>query len=242
MPRPAPIRVALFAVAALTMAAPVEAQSTEPAISATGTLLSVSAEGRTTRVPDLATIHAGVVAQARTAVAALTDDAARMQRVMAALQQAGIAPRDIATASVGLSPQYRYVDNQPAVLTGYQATNSVSIRFHDIAKAGPILDALVAQGADQIDGPDLSLDNPAAALDEARTDAMHRAKARAELYAAAAGLHVVRIVSIAEKGEDAGGGAQPMVFARAMAAKATTPIAAGEKDVTVTLAVRFLLQ
>ena len=223
------------------VAVPACAQSADP-IPATGAVLSVSTQGRTTRVPDLATIRAGVVAQAPTAAAALADDAARMQRVLAALKKAGIAPRDIATASVGLNPQYRYVDNQPPVLTGYQATNSVSIRFHDIARAGPILDALVAEGANQIDGPSLSIENPDAALDEARTDAVRRARARADLYAAAAGLHVVRIASIAEDGENAGGGgAQPMMFARAVA-KSDTVIAPGEKDVTVTLSVRFVLQ
>lgn len=232
----------LAVVPLLAIAAPAAAQSVDPMIPASGTVLTVTAEGRTTRVPDLATIRAGVVAQAPTASAALADDAARMQRVLAALKKAGIAPRDIATASVALNPQYRYVDNQPPVLTGYQATNTVSIRFRDIAKAGPILDALVAEGANQIDGPNLSLDNPDAALDEARTDAVHRARQRADLYATAAGLHVVRIVSIAEQGENAGGGgAQPMMFARAMA-KADTVIAPGEKDVTATLSVRFLLQ
>ena len=225
------------------VAVPAGAQPVDPAIPATGAVLSVTAQGRTTRVPDLATIRAGVVAQAPTAAAALADDAARMQRVLAALKKAGIAPRDIATASVGLNPQYRYVDNQPPVLTGYQATDSVSIRFRDIGRAGPILDALVAEGANEIDGPSLSLDDPDAALDEARTDAVKRARARADLYAAAAGLHVARIVSIAEDGENAGGGGpQPMMFARAAMAKADTTIVPGEKDVTVTLSVRFVLQ
>jgi len=107
-----------------------------------------------------------------------------------------------------------------------------------------VLDALVAQGANQIDGPNLSIDKPEAALDEARTDAVKRARARADLYAAAAGMKVVRVVSIAETGQDAGGpGPQPVFLARAMKADAApTEIAPGEKDVTVTLSVRFLLQ
>ena len=215
----------------------------EPLVPAQGTILDVSAEGRTTRVPDLATIRAGVVSQAPTAAAALADNAQRMTRVIAALKRSGIADRDIATANVGLSPQYRYTDGQPPALTGYQANNSVSIRFRDIAKAGGILDMLVAQGANQIDGPNLSIDKPEAALDEARADAIKRARARADLYAAAAGMKVARVISIAETGQDAGSpGPQPQFMARAMAADARTEIAAGEKDVTVTLSVRFLLQ
>lgn len=205
-----------------------------------GTLLDVVAEGRTTRIPDVATIRAGVVTQAPAAAAALGDNAQRMSRVIAALKQAGVAPRDIATANISLSPQYKYAENQPPVITGYQASNTVSVRFRDIARSGAILDALVAQGANQIDGPSLSLDQPDAALDEARTDAVKRARARAELYARAAGLTVARILSISEAGEPSPGVPSP----RYMVAKAdsSTPISAGEQDVTVSVSVRFLLK
>ena len=228
----------LLAALALTPAAALAHDE----LPATGTLLDVSAEGKTTRTPDVATIRAGVVAQAATAAAALSDQATRMARVLASLKRAGVQPRDIATTNVGLSPQYRYQDGQPPQITGYQASNTVAIRFRDVAKAGGILDALVAAGANQIDGPDLSIDQPDAALDEARVDAVKRARARAELYAGAAGLHVARIVSISEGAADVGGPRPPIVYARAMtAAKADTEIAPGEKDVTVMLNVRFLL-
>ncbi len=217
--------------------------SIEPMVPANGTVLDVNVEGRTTRVPDIATIRAGVVSQSATAAAALTDNAQRMTRVLAALKQARVADRDIATSTVGLSPQYRYADGKPPVITGYQATNTVTIRFRDVAKSGSVLDALVAQGANQIDGPNLSIDQPDAALDEARIDALKRARSRADLYAAAAGLHVVRIVTIAESGQNSGGQPpRPMMYARAQMADAKTEIAPGEQDVTVTLSVRFLLQ
>jgi uncharacterized protein YggE len=227
-------------VAAQTLPAPT---TVEPLVPAAGTVLDVSAEGRTTRVPDLATIRAGVVSQGATAAAALTDNAQRMARVLAAVKRAGVAERDIQTATVQLQPQYRYGDNVPPTITGYQATNTLSIRFRDIARSGTVLDALVAQGANQIDGPNLSIDKPDAALDEARTDAIARARARAELYARAAGMRVARIVSITENGQDAGGPERPMMMVRAMAsdAAAKTSIAPGERDVTVNVSVRFLL-
>lgn len=232
--------------AATALSAPAIAQTTvgQVPIAQDGTTLDVSAEGRTTRVPDLATIRAGVVAQSATAAAALSDNSARMARLLAALRSAGIAERDIQTSNVALSPQYRYQDNQPPQITGYQATNTVAVRFRDVKKAGAILDALVAQGANQIDGPNLSLGNPDAALDEARADAVKRARARAELYARAAGMSVARIVSITENGENAGGQPpMPMMYAaRAKAADASTELAAGERDVTVTVNVRFLLK
>lgn len=231
------MRFALL-LASITVAAPAIAQ-TEPSA---GTTLDVSAEGRVSRVPDVATIRAGVVAQAPTAAEALADQATRMAQVLAALKKAGIAPRDIATAQVGLSPQYRYRDNQPPVITGYQATNTAAIRFRDIGKAGAILDALVTAGANQIDGPELAVDQPQAALDEARTQAVTRARARAELYARAAGLHVRRILSISEGAAEGGSPRPPIAYARvASAPREDTQIAAGERDLAVTVQVRFLL-
>jgi uncharacterized protein YggE len=239
------MKMMAIAIGALALSSGAAAQE-QPAVAmvpATGTLLDVSARGMTTRVPDLATIRAGVVSQGTTAAAALSDIAGRMARVLASLKRAGIAARDVATASVSLQPQYRYAENQPPAITGYQATNSVAVGFRDVGKAGPILDALVAEGANQIDGPNLALSQPDAALDEARADAVVKARARAELYAKAAGLRVTRIVSIAEAGESAGEPQPPIAYMRtARGESAQTSIAAGEKDVTVTLSVRFLLQ
>ncbi|RDE04942.1 SIMPL domain-containing protein [Sphingomonas aracearum] len=233
-----------LALLVLALPLPAMAQTVPVPPPTDGTLLEVSAEGRTVRTPDVATIRAGVVTQGTTAAAALSENAQRMSGVLAALKKAGVAPRDIATAQVGLEPQYRYTEGQAPAITGYQARNSVSVRFRDVARSGVILDALVAQGANQIDGPNLSLDQPDAALDEARTDAVKRARARADLYARAAGLRVARIVSISESGEDRGGSPNPpMPMVRMAAApRADTQIAAGETDVTVTLSVRFLLQ
>lgn len=239
------MRSSLFLLApALLLAggSPVAAQSVSAPV-ADGTLLDITAEGHVARVPDVATIRAGVVTQGQTASAALSDNAGRMARVLAALKKAGVAARDVRTASVSLSPQYRYTDGQAPVLTGYQASNSVAVRFRDIAKSGTILDALVAEGANQIDGPSLSIDQPDAALDEARSSAVKVAQARAALYAKAAGLSVARIVSIAESGANDGASPQPPVlYARAMKTNEATQIAAGETEISVTLSVRFLLK
>ena len=205
------------------------------------TRLDVSATGTVHRVPDVAAVSAGVVTLARDAGTAMTDNATRMGAVVAALRKAGIAERDIQTASLSLQPQYRYADNQPPVLTGYQASNRVSVRLRALKDAGKVLDALVAAGANQIDGPNFTIDQPEAALDEARTQALATARARAERYAKAAGMHVARILLISENG---GGYARPPapMPMMAMRAKADTPVEAGEQDLSVTLAVTFELQ
>ena len=234
------MRLPLILAAMLT---PLAAAAETP-ILPDATVLDVSATGRVTRVPDVATIRAGVVTQAATASTALSDNAGRMAKVLAALRGAGIAERDIATSNVSLQPQYRYVENQPPVITGYQANNTVSVRFRDIARSGAGLDALVRAGANQIDGPALSVDKPDEALNAARADAVTRAKARAALYAQAAGLRVERIVAISEAAEDAGGGPRPpmAIMARASADAEPTELAPGETEVTVTVSVRFLLK
>lgn len=205
-----------------------------------GTRLEVSARGEVRRVPDLATISAGVVTQAPTAAAALAANAQQMVRVRAALKAARIAERDVQTDNVSLEPQYRYGENLPPVITGYQARNTVSIRFREIARAGAILDALVREGANQINGPSLSLAEPDAALDEARADAIAKARARAELYARTLGMRVVRIAAVSEGGDSSGPG--PVMFARVRAAEATTAIQPGEQQVGVTVSVVFELR
>ncbi len=229
------------------MALPAAAQMTSPvaAIVPEGALLNVSATGRVSRTPDLATITAGVVTQAPVAANALSDNARRMEAVTKALKAAGIAARDLSTSNVALSPQYRYAEKQPPVITGYQASNTVTIRFREIARAGAVLDALVRAGANQIDGPHLSLSDPESALDEARSQAVARARARAELYARAAGLSVTRIVGIDEAGENSGGRPPMMPMMRAsmvQSADAETTVLPGETDVTAAVNVRFLLK
>lgn len=238
--------IVTLAMAALAGAsAPAAAQvSVQPLILPDATVLNITATGEVSRVPDVAVIRAGVVTQGATAAAALADNSGRMERIVAALRSAGIGTRDIMTANVALSPQYRYGENQPPVITGYQATNTVSVKFRDVAKSGGALDALVKAGANQIDGPQMSIDKPGAALDAARIEAVKQAQARAALYAQAAGLRVDRIVSIEETGEDRGNNPRPPVlYARAeMASDAQTPVLAGETTVSATVNVRFLLK
>lgn len=237
----------LLALTLAATAAPLAAQPADPlpppAPPVQGTVLDIVARGETRRVPDVANITAGVVSQAPDAASAIRDNAQRMSRVLAALKRAGIADRDVQTTSLQLSPQYRYAQNEPPVITGYQASNNVTVRFRDILKAGTILDALVATGSNQIAGPDLMIDDPAAAMDEARRDAIKIAKARADLYAQATGLRVKRILSISEASEI--GRPIPIMMradAAAAAPYAESKVMPGEQTVGVTLSVRYELE
>ena len=230
-----------LALAATMAALPLAAMAEVTGPTVSGTRLDVVAQGTVKRIPDVAIISAGVITTARDAKSAMASNATAMARVLGALRSAGVAERDMATAQIGLSPQYRYVENQPPVVTGYQANNSVTVRFRDIAKSGAILDALVGAGANQINGPTLTIDKPEAAQDEARTDAIKTARTRAELYARAAGLTVKRIVAISETSTMSGPQPMPYVRAQMADASAKSEVVPGEQDVGITVSVTFEL-
>lgn len=228
-----------FVWAALAASGPAVA---EPTITQTiaGTRLDLEASADVTRVPDIAVITAGIASQAPTATAALDVSAQTMQRVLEALRRAGIDQRDIQTANISLSPEYRYSQNQSPQLVGYNATNNVTVRFRNIRSSGKVLDALVAQGANQLSGPALLVDHPDEALDEAREKAVATGRARATLYARSLGLHVVRLVSVTENGTAAPG---PLpIRMQAAVAKADTSVEPGAQKLGVTLSMTFELQ
>ncbi len=247
MPRRNPRSLLLAAALALGATAMTASAQNAPlpgshAVPAAGTLLSVSAQAEARRVPDVATLSAGVVTRAGDANAAMRANAEQMDKVMAAIRAAGIAERDTQTSGVNLNPDYRYEENKAPVITGYQASNTVSIKVRDLSRLGKVLDALVASGANQINGPSFEIDEPEAVYDEARQAALKKAQARARMYAEALGLQVRRIVSISE-----GGGFRPpvpmpmMAMARGRAEAADTAISPGETALSANLDVVFEL-
>jgi len=230
-------------IGAATLPTAAGAQQSTISQTIAGTRLDLNASGEVTRVPDVAIISAGVVSRAPTATAALQDTADRMSRVLAALKRAGVEGRDIQTSNVNLNPEYRYPQDQAPQLVGYSATNTVAIRFRDIRNSGKILDALVGQGANQINGPSLVIDKPEAALDEARAKAIAIGRARADLYARSLGMRVVRVVSVNENGGYAMPPPVPMMARDIMVTGAAkTEIAPGEQKLQVNLAMTFELQ
>lgn len=237
---------AAFAVMA-TFAAPQTAlaQDAPPnAAGVQGTLLSVSAEGSSEARPDLATINLGVTTEGQTAQAALQENARRMTALTQALRRAGIAERDIQTSNVSVYPQQQYRENQPPLITGYQANNTVTAKVRNVNNLGRVIDAAVGAGGNTIHGVSFSHAEPDAQLDLARRDAIAEARRRAELYANALGMRVVRIVAVQE-----GGGfspPMPVAFERSAAQDASmappTPVAPGEIETRVNVSVTFELR
>lgn len=246
----APALAAIGLTLAPSSAAMAHEGSTGPVVAAGATLLTVAAEGRSNGKPDLAVFSAGVASTGKTAGEALARNSADMNRVVTALRQAGIAERDIQTSNLSLNPVYADMSGQPRnpleqvapPIIGYQVNNTVTVRQRKLDQFGRVIDTLVSAGANQVSGPSFQMEDNDASLDAARADAMTRARARAELYARAAGLKVARIVSISE-----GGGYQPpmpVMYARAAMADmsgAPTPVAAGEITLNISVTVLFEL-
>ena len=237
------MRYLIFGLAAaVSLATTATAQVGAPVPVIEGTRLDIVATGESLRTPDIVVINAGIVTEAPTASEALRANNRQMNGVFRALQSAGFADRDIQTASISLSPRYDYSNRNDRRLLGYTASNQLTIRFRDVDQAGTVIDMLVSQGVNQINGPSFQVDSPEEALDEARRDAITTARARAELYAAAAGMRVVRIVSISE----AGASRPPVVMQRmasaAMDMAESVPVAPGEQRLTANVSVTFELQ
>jgi uncharacterized protein YggE len=205
-----------------------------------GTLLTISAEGKVSGRPDMATINLGVTTEAQTAQAAMAANARQAAALIAALRRAGVAERDIQTANISVNPQQQYHDNEPPVITGYQANNTVTAKIRNVDNTGRVIDAAVAAGGNTINGVFFSYQNPDAQTDAARRDAISNARHRAELYASALNMRVVRIVAVTEGGSYSPPVPMPMV--RMAAAQDATPVQVGEVDTTANINVTFELR
>jgi uncharacterized protein YggE len=190
--------------------------------------------------PDIAQVGTGVTTRARSAKEAVRLNAVAMQKIVDRLRTLGIASRDIQTSNFNLNAEFNYPPGGGTpVFAGYQATNQVSVKLREVDKVGDALDALVAAGANNINGPSFMLDDDTAAQQAARTRAFQRGQAMAQDYARMAGYTGVQLLEVSENVQNRGP-LPPMPYAvRAEAADAKTPIEAGEVGTTVNLTVKY---
>jgi uncharacterized protein len=206
-------------------------------------MISVTGEGRINVAPDMATVTLGVTTEADTAKAAMDANSAQLSAAIAALKAAGIEDKDIQTTGLSLGPRYDYnrtKSDGTAQITGFVASNNVTVRVRALAGLGEVLDAVVTDGANTLNGVAFGLQDPDPALDAARKDAVADARRKAELYAAAAGVTLGAIQSISEQSGYAP--PMPMALAEASFAKdASVPVAAGEVGVTAQVSIVWLI-
>lgn len=234
--------VALAATAGLfvgILAGPTLAQSPEPGQpGSTEHTISVSGTGKILLAPDVADVSLGVTVQ-RNNLGDARDEAARiMQGVIAALHALGIADADIKTTTLYVSPVYDYSGSQQRI-TGYQVSNIVAVHVRDLADLAGVIDDSVAAGATDVQGVSFDVADRTAAERDAREAAVRDARARADTLAAAAGVTITGVASIAETTSTPW---QPWPMAGMRdEAGAPTPVQPGTAELTITVSVVYLI-
>lgn len=202
----------------LALAAPVSAEVTRT--------ITVTGEGEAEAAPDMALITLGVLSEGPTAREATRTNSRAMADILAEIAQAGVAERDVQTSGFNVYPRWENRPNEAARIAGFIAENRVTVRARDLENLGALLDAVTREGANRFEGLSFALQDPQAAEDAARADAVADASRKARLYAEAAGLTLGAIQSISE-----GGSAAPVPIARAemaLSRDAGVPVAPGE--------------
>jgi uncharacterized protein len=180
-----------------------------------------------------------VTSEAKTAREASEANNAAMGKVLLALKGANIDEKDYQTSRLSLQPQYAPNRTGPNAITGYRASNRVSIKLRDITKVANIIDTLVGAGANEIGGIHFVVSQASKVLDEAREKAVTDARRKAEIYAKAAGVNLGEPLSITEEGS-----APQPVFRGKVAApmSITAPVAQGEETLSVSVNVSWAIK
>jgi uncharacterized protein YggE len=204
--------------------------------------ISLTATGAVKTTPDKVDISTGVTSEAKSAREALDQNTAAMTKVVAALKEDGIEPKDIQTVNFSVGPIYEQrpldrSDGKAPVVVGYRVTNQVRITLNDTKKLGEILDKVVTLGSNQIDSIEFGVKEPEALKDEARKLALKNVTDNAKLYAEAARVILGQILSISE--EESTFYPQAMPAAVRMDSAKEVPIEAGTAAVEVRVRVTW---
>ena len=238
------MRLMLSLIACLTaLAAASPARAAErPIDMSNDRWIEVTGEGAVMAAPDFARVTLGVTTTGKTAGDAMEANAKAANGLVSLLKAEGIAPADIQTSNISISPMFAH--EQPAqtrapAITGYSISNNVTVTLRDLPRLGSLLDKAVAAGANSAYGVSFGHNDLSALLDNARPLAVADARRKAELYASAGGARLGRLMTLTEES----GPQAPVAFAsRAyVQAAAPTPVEAGEDKLTVTVTARFEL-
>ena len=200
-------------------------------------LMRVSATGEAETRPDIARFSAGVSSIAQTSEAATSANNTKMTAVLAAVEALGVKKDDTQTQALSVG-RIDYGPNRGR----FEASNTVSVKVRKMDDASRVIGAATTAGANILSGPDLSVDDKEAANLSAYGAAYKAARARAEAYATAAGLKIVRILTIND-GSQVGEPAQnyALMANEAPRAVAPPPIRPGMNTSSATVQVDFVL-
>jgi uncharacterized protein YggE len=196
--------------------------------------------GKVSARPDMAQIQVGVITEAPSAAKALKDNNDAMAKLFAVVDGRGIDRKDVQTSSFSVVPQYKRGQHgeQLPEIVGYRVSNAVRVKVRKLDTLGSVLDEVVQQGVNQVQGISFSVAEPTPLLDEARRKAMADARRKAELYAKEAGVEVGGVLLIQEQTPHLPG---PLVLGLARAEAVSVPIAEGELDIGATITVTYAI-
>ena len=201
--------------------------------------ITVTGESTVLVAPDMATISLGVTTNGATAAAAMRANSEAMALVSQRLKAAGLAPEDLQTSNLSLNPNWTNNASGASEVSGYVASNMLTVRVRDLAQLGGLLDAAISDGANALNGLSFDVAAPRPMQDQARKSAVEDARARALLLAQAAGAKLGAVTEIVE-GQVYNAG--PQMF-RADSAKAgAVPVEAGQIGLTAAVTVTFALE
>ncbi len=205
--------------------------------------ITTQAVGKVKGVPDVLNVSFTVHTEGTSANDTLRDNSAATQQVIDAAHGAGISDDDIQTTNVAISPRYDTPSGRAPRIVGYAADNSFVVKLRDPGKNGATIDALSAAAGDavQIEGIAYSFDDDTKLLDEARKDAVARARAQAQQLADAAGVQLrgVRSVTDVATTPPSYGFVNVAAPAAGSARDAAVPLSPGTQQLTMTVTVVF---
>jgi uncharacterized protein YggE len=203
--------------------------------------VQASGEGRISAAPDVARITLGVDAQDASLARANAEATTRMKKVLAALEKAGVAAKDIRTTRYAVDVQRSYDKPNAGAVIGYRVVNQVLVTVRDLPRLGGLLDQVVSAGANDVESLSLEKEDTSAERARALERAMSDARARASVLAKAAGASLGEALQINE------GGRVPVVpvaftAVRKAAATGDVPVSGGELEIVATVDVMFALR
>lgn len=229
------------ALAGLLLVAPIAAAQ-DPTTRPQVPQIVTSAQGEARVAPDKATISVGVQTRATTAAAAATQNSQKQRAVIDAIKAKGVPADQITTSNFNVIPETRYdrEGQQAPRTTSYLVMNSITVELKRIDQVGPVIDAALAAGANQINSLNFGIQNPDSARRAALAQAVAKSRADAEVMARAAGGTLGPLIEMAAGESYVPRPPIPFAAEQRMAvAKADVPIEAGLETILASVTARW---
>ena len=202
--------------------------------------ISVSSIGTVKVTPDAVRLNASVSAIAKVSKDALSTANIAADKFRTAILANGIDKKNLASTTITVYPEYNYTQEAGNVLTGYRATQSFEVVIRNAAKAGEIVDAVVASAGDAlyVNGVTPFVYDNSKATEAARISAVKNAKAKASSYAKLLGVKIGKIINLQESSAPS---SYPISMVQAKSDAGATQIDLGQQDVSVSVSTKWAI-